>query len=135
MSKFFKNNLQHPDFYIVSFIFKVELPTILFIHGGPGFNCGVLEYLIENEEIFSKLDCNIILYDQRGCGRTTRNNTTVSHRHNITDLNDIIIYLSEIHKVKISCLVGHSYGAKLLFDYYKNTMLNILRYLYLLLIL
>lgn len=120
MPKFIKKIIQDSDFYIVSFIDKPYLPYILFIHGGPGFNCAILEYLIENEALFDTLNCNIILYDQRECGRSLVSNLPVLHKHNIKDLHQIITSISQDHKLKISCLVGHSYGAKLLYDYYKK---------------
>jgi proline iminopeptidase len=120
MSKFFKTNIPHKDFYIVSFLYKAELPYILFIHGGPGLNSAVLECLIENEEIFSSLECNIILYDQRNCGRSIRSEMTVLHKHNIDDLHEMVTYLSQVQNFKIACIAGHSYGAKLLYDYYKK---------------
>lgn len=120
MPKYFKKNIPHKDFYIVSFVYKVELPYIVFIHGGPGLNSAALEHLIENEEVFSTLEYNIILYDQRGCGRSVRPEMTVLHNHNIDDLNELLSYLSQVQKFKIACLVGHSYGAKLLYDYYKK---------------
>jgi len=118
--KFFKTNIPHKDFYIVSFLCKTELPYILFIHGGPGLNSAVLEYLIENEEIFSSLEFNIVLYDQRNCGRSNRSEMTVLHKHNVDDLHEIITFLSLAKNLKIACLAGHSYGAKLLYDYYKK---------------
>ncbi|MCC5792130.1 MAG: alpha/beta hydrolase [Legionellaceae bacterium] len=120
MPKFFKNTIQNPEFYIVSFTYNPELPYILFIHGGPGLNSAILEYLIENEEVFNTLNCNIILYDQRGCGRSPHSNTIVLHKHNIEDLHQIITHVSRTHKLTIACLVGHSYGAKLLYDYYEK---------------
>jgi len=42
------------------------------------------------------------------------------HQHNITDLQEIVCYLTDVCTIQICALVGHSYGAKLLFDYYKK---------------
>lgn len=118
--QFVKKTIEHPDLYLVSFIRKPELPYILFIHGGPGFNVAVLEHLIEHDSLFNTLCCNILLYDQRGCGRSAPSSSSVSHQHNIDDLNLLISFASKDCNLSIKCLIGHSYGAKLLYDYYKQ---------------
>ncbi|MGQ3888242.1 alpha/beta fold hydrolase [Legionella sp. CNM-1927-20] len=120
MSSFNKDILYHPEFYIVKFTKNKKSPYILFIHGGPGFNCGVNEYLIEKNELFTSLEYNIILYDQRNCGKSKRLAGVVSHQDNIDDLQKVISYLTAFHDLNINALVGHSYGAKLLFDFYKS---------------
>jgi len=115
-----KEILYHPDFYISKFTNDPNMSYVVFIHGGPGLNCGIIEYLIEHHKLFNSLNHNVILYDQRNCGRSNKISETVLHRDNIDDLQKIIIHLTSRHKLKISALIGHSYGAKLLFDYYKN---------------
>ncbi len=54
MSNYTKQIIEHATLYIATFTKARELPYILFIHGGPGLNSGVLENLILNEGIF---DC------------------------------------------------------------------------------
>lgn len=120
MSKFTKQIIKHSNFYITRFITNHKKPSILFIHGGPGYNCGVLEYLIEYEQLFDSIDFNIILYDQRNCGRSIINSDVVLHKHNITDLHEIILHISNECGLDICSLIGHSYGAKLLYDYCKK---------------
>ncbi|HAT9029223.1 TPA: alpha/beta hydrolase, partial [Legionella pneumophila subsp. pneumophila] len=44
----------------------------------------------------------------------------VLQQDNINDLQKIILYLDDHFNLNIHALIGHSYGAKLLFDYYKN---------------
>jgi proline iminopeptidase len=127
MSAFDKNIIPHEKLYIVKFS-KVQLsPCLIFIHGGPGLNCGVIEYLIEYEELFKSLDYNIILYDQRACGRSDNksiDSDKISHSDNVNDLDEIYQYL-ESKNLKIAGLIGHSYGAKLLYDFLKKTGLTI----------
>jgi len=113
-----KNIIINPEFYIAEFIKKPDEPNLLFIHGGPGSNSAILEYLIINNHLFNTLNYNIILYDQRGCGKSKKNSDSVNHQDNINDLHKIINILRMKGK-KIHGLIGHSYGAKLLFDYYK----------------
>ncbi|GEM_PF-2445810 len=118
MSKFKKTILPHDDFYISMLTKDANNPYLLFIHGGPGFNCGVLEYLIEHDNLYSSLNYNVILYDQRGCGRSKRSSIPVTHRQNITDLNFLFSFLKHGENINLCGLIGHSYGAKLLFDFY-----------------
>jgi len=42
------------------------------------------------------------------------------HQDNIDDLQRIITYIRDFCGLEICALIGHSYGAKLLFDYYKK---------------
>ncbi len=119
MKSYEKEVVKDPEFYIVKFTKNADFPYMLFIHGGPGLNCGVLEYLIEQNTIFSGLNLNVILYDQRSCGKSARITRPVKHEENVHDLDNIIRNLHELLGIKISTLVGHSYGAKLLFDYYQ----------------
>ena len=123
-----KNILSHEKFYLAAFTKNECLPYLIFIHGGPGLNCGTIEYLIENEEFFTLLDCNIVLYDQRGCGKSVSffsKEEKISHSDNVNDLQEIYQYLTDAVKLKVKGLIGHSYGAKLLFDFYRKTKLNV----------
>ena len=117
---YYKDILPNPKFYIARFTKNPNKPYVLFIHGGPGLNCGTIEHLIEHNGLFNLLNYNIIVYDQRNCGRSKKFSEPVRHQDNIDDLQKIIIYLSESCKLQIHALIGHSYGAKLLFDYYQN---------------
>jgi proline iminopeptidase len=117
MSIFSKQIIEHPTLYIAALTQAKELPYIVFIHGGPGLNCGALEYLIEHEAIFDNLKFNIILYDQRGCGRSKPVDTLDSHEDNVRDLEDICKTITAEAYYSIAAIAGHSYGAKVLFDY------------------
>jgi proline iminopeptidase len=116
-----KEVLDHQTFYIAKFTKKIDADYLLFIHGGPGYNCGVIEYLIEHHNLFGSLNYNIILYDQRSCGRSNDANTeSVLHTDNVSDLDKICAYLDNSHDIKLKGFIGHSYGAKLLFDFYRK---------------
>lgn len=114
-----KDIVPHSELYITRFTKNPDMPYLIFIHGGPGFNCGTIEYLIEHNNLFDRLDHNIILYDQRNCGRSKKVSDSVLHQDNVEDLQKIIQHLNLI-KIKIHGLIGHSYGAKLLFDFYNK---------------
>ncbi|MBA2652338.1 MAG: alpha/beta hydrolase [Tatlockia sp.] len=120
MKAYKKDILPNPEFYISRFTKNPNLPYVLFIHGGPGFNSGILEYLIEHNHLFNSLHYNIILYDQRNCGKSNKFLGHVLHQDNINDLQKIVLHLNDQCNLNICALIGHSYGAKLLFDYYKR---------------
>ena len=112
--------LTHPKIYLAHFIKNDNAPSWIYIHGGPGYNCGIIEYLIEHNQLFNLLNDNIILYDQRSCGRSAHFEEEVTHSDNIKDLDDIFSYLTQCCGISIKGFLGHSYGAKLLFDYYEK---------------
>lgn len=117
MSTYVKQVIKHPMLYIAAFTKAVELPYIIFVHGGPGLNSGILENLIEHEGIFDSLKFNVVIYDQRGCGRSQKTSETVVHADNIGDLEEVYKVLTDRANFNIAAIAGHSYGAKLLFDY------------------
>jgi len=119
MNTYTKEIHPDPEFYIVKFTRNLGMPYLLFIHGGPGFNCGTIEYLIEHNNLFRHLNHNIILYDQRNCGRSRKATNHVVHKNNIEDLQKIIQHLNT-RNIHIHGLIGHSYGAKLLYDFYNQ---------------
>jgi proline iminopeptidase len=89
---------------------------MLFVHGGPGMNSKVLEYMRDHNSFLSGLDLDVIFYDQRNCGRSTGFEGKTNHQDNIEDLDSLVKSLiSDGVKLKVIC--GHSYGAKLLNDY------------------
>jgi len=125
MLSFKKNVISHSNFYLCQFERKPNRDYLIYIHGGPGNNCGILEYLIEQEELFKSLDYNIILYDQRTCGRSTDFPEKISHENNVNDLQEIYQFFLKTNDINIKGFIGHSYGAKLLFDFYKKFSNNI----------
>lgn len=68
------------------------------------------------------MNYNFILYDQRGCGRSSIQNSheRVVHADNVDDLYKLSLYLKEQHQLNIAALMGHSYGAKIVFDFQKK---------------
>jgi proline iminopeptidase len=124
MPIFEKSILPHEKFYICKFTKNIDAPYLVFIHGGPGLNCGTLDYLIEFSNFFNALNCNLVLYDQRGCGKSIKffdSNIYVSHNDNVKDFEEIYNFLLSEVKLKIYGFIGHSYGSKLLADFYKST--------------
>lgn len=88
----------------------------IYIHGGPGNHCAYFEEFIKNESSYQNSTIGWIVYDQRGCGRSQGyEEDTLTHPNNVEDLRDLIAELSK--DKKISALVGHSYGAWLVYEY------------------
>lgn len=119
MHTYEKAIISHPYLYIVHFTKPKFHRSLVFIHGGPGFNCSIIEFLIEYERLFDSLQYNIIIYDQQGCGRSNMKKQTIYHQDNIDDLHQLVMHL-EVNKIAIAGLIGHSYGAKLLLDFYRH---------------
>jgi len=119
MHNYVKEKISHPSLCINALISSKNRPYVLFVHGGPGLNSVILEYLIENEKIFELLNYNIILYDQRGCGRSEKSDEKILHQDNVNDLHEIIQLLIK-QKYQIAGIIGHSYGAKILYDLYQS---------------
>ena len=116
MKTAYEKELNFNRFYIKSFIKSVDLPYILFVNGGPGMSSALLENVIKKKDIFSSLKYNLIIYDQRSCGKSFKSTTSVLHQDNVNDLNLIYQFLVSQPDIKIKSMIGHSYGAKLLID-------------------
>ena len=114
--EFIKTAIPHSELSINAYLKKNVKQSILFIHGGPGFNSLPLQYLIEEHNLFKNLNANLYLYDQAGCGNSKKK-PSYSHQNNIQDLFQVIELVSQNNS--IDAVIGHSYGAKLLSDYLK----------------
>lgn len=108
--------IQAENLYVRAIIRGENWPVALFINGGPGQSCYPLETLISDHGFFADLKANFVMYDQRGCGRSQRY-PSYSHSENIVDLGTVIENAENQLSKKIDLIIGHSYGAKILFDY------------------
>ncbi len=79
-------------------------PAIIFLHGGPGYNCANFEATtaqkLANEGFF------VIVYDRRGEGRSTDKNAAFTFDQTFEDLNSIYTQ----YGLDSANLIGHSYG-------------------------
>jgi len=117
LPEYTKKIVKHPHLYISLLTKSPKLPCVIFVHGGPGLNGALIEHLIGHEHIFSKLKYNIVVYDQRGCGRSKMTDEAVTHGDNLIDLGDVYTSLKTYLSSEVVAIMGHSYGAKLVFDY------------------
>lgn len=94
---------------------------VIFIHGGPGAGCSKEDRRFFNPDVY-----RVILFDQRGCNRSTplallENNTT---EHLISDIESIRKHL----KIKKWVVFGGSWGSTLSLVYaetYPETILSL----------
>ncbi|WP_163830887.1 alpha/beta hydrolase [Spartinivicinus ruber] len=96
--------------------------SILFVHGGPGNHSQYFKaWLQDNPEYVAEFGW--LSYDQRGCG-LSKGIYELSHDHNVNDL-PIMIKQIEASGHNISAVMGHSYGATLVYEsFIKNKYLD-----------
>ncbi|MEI6739567.1 MAG: alpha/beta hydrolase [Gemmatimonadaceae bacterium] len=85
--------------------------TIVFVHGGPGLSASYLE----NDLDFLAAKHTVVLYDQRGSGRSTliSDSSQVSVALHVADLDAVLAHFHIGH----ANLYGHSWGAGLVANY------------------
>lgn len=88
-------------------------PLILYLHGGPGSPDSFYSFAFTNELID---DYTVVCWDQRGSGRTyvkndDKDNETVSFPKALSDLDELVSYLTSRFGQEKIILMGHSYGS------------------------
>lgn len=86
--------------------------AIIFIHGGPGYNS--LDFEITTAEALSKLGFFVVVYDQRGQGRSAKyyssyDKNELTFKTYAEDIKDIMDYL----RITEPILIGHSFGGSI----------------------
>ncbi len=99
--------------FLETVVFSKNNPFCLFIHGGPGMNSFTASQFIQQSEAYAQGNFNFIFYDQRGCGRSKTSESGYTHSENVDDLKMVLDFCSDYH---VQTIVGHSYGAMLLYD-------------------
>lgn len=114
-----EETLHFIDHLHVKKISYTEQPVgyLLYIHGGPGSHSGYFEEVIKNSKAYqSNFPFGWICYDQRNCGRSKSVSSAVCHEDNIRDLEKLCSALKK-NNIEIKALIGHSYGARLAYQY------------------
>src|SRR3972149_184003 len=91
------------ELYLKTFGSTKDKP-VLFLHGGPGYNCVIFEATTAQ-----KLADNgfyVIIYDRRGEGRSLDTSAKFTFQQTFDDLNRI---LADFKLEKVN-LLGHSFG-------------------------
>ncbi|MCX6139932.1 MAG: alpha/beta fold hydrolase, partial [Candidatus Kapabacteria bacterium] len=87
---------------------STEAPCILFIHGGPGYNCWSFEAAMTDTLLASGY--RVITFDQRGSGRSDKADAAeFAFSKALADIDAIL----KQSKVKRVILIGHSFGGTL----------------------
>lgn len=89
-------------------------PAVVFLHGGPGANCYAFQ--MSMAERLARNDYYVVVYDQRGCGRSKqapKDTTQFNFEKATEDLREVI----EHHGLESPILVGHSWGGFLSLKY------------------
>ena len=79
--------------------------AIIFLHGGPGYNAVSFEF-----STAQKLADNgfyVIVYDQRGCGRTKPDTNSI---YTFKEAFEDLLNIYNKYNVKSATLIGHSFG-------------------------
>lgn len=77
---------------------------VLFIHGGPGYNCAAFE--VSTAQELANTGFFVIVYDRRGEGRSTDVNATFTFQETFDDINA----LYKKYNLRTANLIGHSFG-------------------------
>ncbi|MBC7862716.1 MAG: alpha/beta hydrolase [Bacteroidia bacterium] len=83
-------------------------PAIIFLHGGPGYNSVSFEY--STAKVLAEKGYYVIVFDQRGCGRTKTDSTS---KYTFQEAFDDINGLYKKYNLKTATLIGHSFGGTL----------------------
>ena len=79
---------------------------VVFLHGGPGSGCSA-----KHRQLFTPVHTRMVLFDQRGCGRSTADNP-LTHNHTQALIQDIERLRLQL-KIEQWLVVGGSWGAGL----------------------
>jgi proline iminopeptidase len=109
------------NLYIKTFGKASDKP-IIFLHGGPGYNCASFE--ATTAQTLSDKGYFVVVYDRRGEGRSKDPNAAFTFKETFEDLKHIY----EQYGIKKSTLIGHSFGgvvATLFADSYPDKIQSI----------
>jgi proline iminopeptidase len=81
-----------------------KVQTIIFLHGGPGYNCANFEATTAQQ--LADKGFFVIVYDRRGEGRSKDPNAKFTFKETFDDLNAIYLQFN----IKKATLIGHSFG-------------------------
>jgi proline iminopeptidase len=101
------------ELYVKTFGNKSD-KAMIFLHGGPGYNCSNFEVLAAEE--LSKSGFFVITYDRRGEGRSLDKDAKFTFQESYDDIN----YIYKMYNLTKASLIGHSFGGILATMYAEN---------------
>ena len=106
VSVLFNSNIFCQDLYVKTFG-NPENQAVIFLHGGPGYNCANFEF--STAEKLAEKNFFVIAYDRSGEGRSINLNAKYTFKESSKD----ILSIYEKYKLKKAILIGHSFGGTL----------------------
>ena len=91
------------DLYSKSFGKNTD-PCVIFLHGGPGYNCASFEFT--TAEKLAEKGFYVIVYDRRGEGRSVDPKAKFNFKESFKDIQS----LYKKYNIEKSTLIGHSFG-------------------------
>jgi len=79
-------------------------PAIIFLHGGPGYNCAAFE--MSTAAALADAGYFVVVYDQRGCARSSGDGAKYTFEEAVNDLQAVY----DAYHLKHASLLGHSFG-------------------------
>ena len=79
-------------------------PAILFLHGGPGYNCSTFE--VTSAQALADAGFYVIVYDRRGEGRSESAKAKFTFKESYKDIKT----LYKQYQIETTTLMGHSFG-------------------------
>ena len=104
--------------YIKSFGKNTDKP-IIFLHGGPGYNCANFE--VTTAQKLATQGFFVIVYDRRGEGRSVNSTAKFTFKETFDDINAIY----KKYGIKKAILMGHSFGGVVAIKYAEKYPKNI----------
>ena len=87
--------------------------VLIMLHGGPGIPNSYIGYHVAPHLDF----CNVVYYDQRGCGKTQMKSKMkldeLTFENMIEDLRQTVVHVKEKYQTDRIVLAGHSWGSML----------------------
>lgn len=94
---------QAQELYLKKFGDKAN-PALVFLHGGPGYNCANFE--ATTAQRLADSGFYVVVYDRRGEGRSIDQNASFTFEQTIADVNHVY----SIAGINKAVLIGHSFG-------------------------
>jgi proline iminopeptidase len=82
-------------------------PAVIFLHGGPGYNAASFE--VTSAQRLADSGFFVIVFDQRGCGRSAK----VKGTYTLDEVLGDVLSIYDRYGIKKASLLGHSWGGTL----------------------
>jgi proline iminopeptidase len=90
---------------------KDAAQTLVFLHGGPGYNSASFEF--DMAPRLAKRGYQVLVYDQRGCGRSEAMTGDYTYAEAVEDLRGLL----SAQGVQKAFLLGHSFGGTIAVEF------------------